>query len=192
MDTVQLKTAIIISCICAIAIVLRLIKPSWAIDDKTVFFLALGVIPWLPLFFKKIDLPGGFSAEAKDRKQGKSEPLPPVETSNQESTLALPGFDQKNDVNESLHLTKHAKKVLATLWRYQRQSFGNDNSKRWTFLIYPGSVEYFQFLTGVAELGWLGYVSINPENNQVALTNEGLSYSSKDEEIQHYPEYFKF
>jgi hypothetical protein len=71
-------------------------------------------------------------------------------------------------------LTNDEKKIMRTLWRYQRSSFHDDFSKRWTFKIFANTPEYPAFLMAVSELLRKGLISVNPENEQCALTNEGI------------------
>lgn len=178
MERPQLIAAIILSSICLAAIVIRLIWPVLAIDDRTIFLLALGVLPWLILFFKKIKLPGGFEYESRGRKQGVTDnPPPPV-----------------NDIAPVVgnQMSSEAKKILATLWRYQKQNFKDDYSKRWTFLIYPDSVGFAQYLKGVAELVDRGLITVRSDNNQVLLTNNGIHYVEQNVELQNSSDIYNF
>jgi len=83
-------------------------------------------------------------------------------------------------------------KVLATLWRYQRQAFASDTTKRWTFRIDPAARDYPRFLSGLAEATDRGWVAVSPENHQAMLTNEGLAYIESNPEIQNYPDVYRF
>ena len=71
-------------------------------------------------------------------------------------------------------LTNDEKKIMRTLWRYQRSNFHEEFSKRWTFKIFANAPEYPAYLTAVSELLRKGLISVNPENEQCALTNEGI------------------
>ena len=71
-------------------------------------------------------------------------------------------------------LTNDEKKILRTLWRYQKLSFPGDYSKRWTFKVFANTPGYPAFLTAVSGLLIKGSISMNPENEQCALTNEGI------------------
>lgn len=59
---------IFISLISTIFIFVHLIYPNLKIDGITIFFVALGIIPWLSPLFKTIKLPGGFKIEFQDLK----------------------------------------------------------------------------------------------------------------------------
>ena len=53
--------------------------------------------------------------------------------------------------------------MLATLWQHQRFHFKDDYSKRWTFVVSPGSIEFPNYLRGLAELVGSGLASVVPE-----------------------------
>ncbi len=131
------------------------------VDNVTILLIVLiFLIPYIPLI-KKVKF-GEFEAELE---QGTSTPLPPI-TQNIESR-------DKFTIME--------KKILSTLYKYQIQSFGNDKSKRFTFIITPFfKIEYPDYLAGVSSLLKRGFISVSPENNHCSLTNEGLDYIEKN------------
>ena len=179
MDKYQKIGAIILSSISLLAIGARIIRPSLKIDEITVFFVSIGVLPWLIMFFKKIKI-SGFEAESQTGEQGTTNNPPPP--------LIVPEPIPQGPEP----LTNDAIKVLATLWRYQRQSFDDDISRRWTFLIYPGSQEYIAYLKGVAQLLEHQLISVRQDNNQVLLTNEGIEYVRRKQEIQNFENIYRF
>jgi hypothetical protein len=63
---------------------------------------------------------------------------------------------------------------MRTLWRYQRLTFHDDYSKRWTFKVFANTPEYPAYLMAVGGLLAKGKIYVNPENEQYALTNEGI------------------
>lgn len=149
------------------------------LDQGSLALLALAALPWFTLFFKKFKIPGVGEAETQDRVQGTTpKPLPPSPEL-QLTAAASP-------------LSSDAKKVLATLWRYQSQIFGSDKSKRWTFAVSPAAVEYPQFLAGLNEAVNRGWVAVSPENHQCMLTNEGLEYVENDMAIQTQEDFYRF
>lgn len=84
-------------------------------------------------------------------------------------------------------------KILATLWRYQRQHFKEDTSKRWTFAVFPNATDYPSYLTGVAELLKSGLVAVVPGNYQVLLTNEGINYvQNHKNDVENYSTVYTF
>ncbi|HSW54774.1 MAG TPA: hypothetical protein VLH59_06765 [Ignavibacteriaceae bacterium] len=175
----QRAVAIILTSICLLAIVARHLWPCILIDERTIFLLALGSLPWLSLFFKKFKIPGLLEGETHDRTQSTTEkPIPPA---------------VNVQISQQTHLfSAHAMKILATLWRYQRQHFKDDFSKRWTFAVFPNAVVYPSYLTGIAELLNAGLVAVLTDNYQVLLTNEGISYIQQHDEVQNYKEVYTF
>lgn len=97
---------------------------------------------------------------------------PPVEPSSKSINASKSGDVDYDTEFESL--TNDEKKVLKTLWRYQKLNFPNNYNNRWTFKIFANNPEYPAYLTAVSTLLTKGYISINPENEQSLLTNEGI------------------
>jgi hypothetical protein len=89
-------------------------------------------------------------------------------------------------------LSPSAKKVLATLWRYQHQQFGNDNSKRWTFGVNPLFNGYPQYLAGVSEGVNRGWVAVSPEAYQCMLIHEGLAYLDDNDKLTNNKDFYVF
>ncbi len=174
--------AFIFSGSCVAIVILRVLFPKLLFDQYSLILLGVASLPWLTLFFSKINFPGGGGVETGA--QGTAEPKakPPTSIKIGAIEFELP----------SISLSPEAKKVLATLWRYQQQSFQNDFSKRWTFLIYPGSPEFIQYMNGVAELLKFRFVEVRSDNSQCMLTNEGIYYAQHHKEIQEYKEFFNF
>jgi len=170
MNTPQLVIAIIITTLCALGIISQQIWHCIEIDEKTIFFFALGTFPWLTLYFKKFKFPG-FEGESYDRAQSNTDKLIPP----QKDTL---------QINTSIEISADGKKILATLWRYQKMYFKDDYSKRWTFSIFTSSPEFPHYISGLAELLKKGYVSGSSESNQILLTNEGIKYLETHKDIQ--------
>ena len=180
MNDTQLKAAFAISGTCFIVIIARHVWPTRVLLDQAVIgLLALAALPWLTLFFKKFKIPGVGEAETQERAQGATQkPLAPT---SEVQAAAVPA-----------QLSPHTKKVLATLWRYQRQSFGADTTKRWTFMISPIAREYSIFLAGLSEAVNQGWVAVSPETHHCMLTNEGLAYIEGNEELQKYGDIYRF
>jgi hypothetical protein len=183
MTVPQLVSAIAITTICILGIIAQQIWTCVVIDEKTIFFIALGTLPWLTLFFKKFKLPG-FEGESYDRTQSKIDNPPPPTTTTTTTTTTEP--------EELEELTDDGKKILATLWKYQKIYFKDDYSKRWTFSIFPNSSVYPNFVSGLAELLKLGLVSVSSDTNQVLLTNEGIGYIENNLEIGDIGDIYKF
>jgi hypothetical protein len=179
MSNIKLIAASVISITSVILVTLHIIAPTVVtLDQATLILLALGALPWLTLFFKTLEIPGFAKVEAQERTQGfTANPLPPARA------LRV--------VPEGL-LSDSAKKVLATLWRYQRQLFGTDMTKRWTFEVSPFAPDYREYLSGLSELVNRGLASVSPETHQAMLTNEGITYARGNEEIQTHTDVFLF
>lgn len=73
-------------------------------------------------------------------------------------------------------LSDGAKRILATLGKYQKEHCGNDANKRWTFVILPGAPAYTEYVKALGELLDAGLVVVSPENNHVMLSASGLKY----------------
>jgi len=101
--------------------------------------------------------------------EGSTKPLAPSPAG-----LTSPRNKTDNVANVFNSLTEEQKKILRTLWRYQNSSFPNDFSRRWTFKIPATATEYPDYLTAVGDLVKRGYILVNPQNEQSALTNEGI------------------
>lgn len=180
MTPTQTKAAFAISGISLAMILAHFIWPTIIILDTAVLGLvALAALPWFTLFFKKFKIPGVGEAETQDRTQSTTEkPLPPPTPIKALAAPAQPSADTM--------------KLLATLWRYQRQSFKDDNTKRWTFRLTPAAKDYPRFLAGLSEALDQGWATVSPENDQCMLTNEGLAYVAGNQALQTYADVWTF
>lgn len=157
-----------ISIFALLLILLRFRCPAYPVDSTTLGLAALAILPWLTLFFKKFKV-AGIEGEAHDRAQGFAGPTAP-----KAGIATGEGVTATDSVLRFRGLPANAQKILRTLWRYQKQSFKDDFSRRWTFAILPNVRIYSEYLEGVSVLFKMGLVVMNPENHQVALTNEGI------------------
>ncbi len=161
-----MKTATVVSLgITAPAVVAafaRMVWPALTIDSITVALIVIAVVPWLAPIFKSLEMPGGFKVEWQSQGTTVNPPRPQADVSS-------PGV-----------LSADARKVLATLWQHQRFHFKDDYSKRWTFVVSPGSIEFPNYLRGLAELVGSGLASVVPETWHCALTNPGIEFCRKD------------
>jgi len=83
-----------------------------------------------------------------------------------------------------VELPPEAKKILATLWQRQKYHFKDDFTGRWSFRVLPGAEGYGNFMLGFADLLKLGLVGWTPKNGQVLLTDKGIEYLKRHNEIQ--------
>jgi len=179
MTPLQFWAGVIISVFFLAVIILRRLFPSLKIVDTDLVLMVLAVLPWLTLFFKKIRIPGVLEGETHDRSQGSTEKPPPPRQ-----------FERVPAVAEDV--SSDARKILATLWRYQKQHFKEDYSKRWTFAVFPSAPAYSSYLSGLAELLKRGMVVVSPQNQQCMLTNEGIAFIQRHPEIQNDEDIYTF
>ena len=71
--------------------------------------------------------------------------------------------------------SKAARKVLRTLWKFQREHFKGELTPRWLFGIHPLSTDYPQFNSGAHELRWEKLI-INDPRGMVGLSDLGVKY----------------
>jgi len=84
---------------------------------------------------------------------------------------------KQNENSDTVYdkLSNNEKKILRTLWKYQKLIFPDNFSNRWTFKIFANHPEYPEFLMSVSKLLKRGFINVNPENDQCAFSNEGIS-----------------
>jgi hypothetical protein len=76
-------------------------------------------------------------------------------------------------------LSADSKKLLATLWKYQKIYFPDLHSGVWTFGIFgPPQGDVLVYQRGLAALASHGFVIVTL-NGQVGLTHEGIEYCLK-------------
>lgn len=85
---------------------------------------------------------------------------------------------QVREVLDENSFRPEEKKVLATLWKYQKRQFPSSRTQRWTFGVGPGAPDYAAFSLGVIELTKQGLVELLA-NGQVMLSNTGLNFCEK-------------
>jgi hypothetical protein len=124
------SVAAVVSFCSGILLIIHLVFPKITMDRGALILIGIGFLPWLTLFVKKFKLPGGVEGEMHQRSQGSTEkPAPPADVST------------NNELSSAI-LSPEEKKIMATLWRYQKQHFGEDKSKRWTFIVSPTAPLY--------------------------------------------------
>lgn len=86
MNNSQLIIAIILTTISVLGVLSQQLWHNIVIDNRTIFLIALGTLPWLTFFFKKFKIPG-FEGESHDRDQSKTDrALPPNKDAVQNNT----------------------------------------------------------------------------------------------------------
>lgn len=87
-------------------------------------------------------------------------------------------------ISESFEsLPEEANKVVSTLWKHQKEYFGDNPRKgRWSFVVALGGPNFPDYLMGVGEGIKRGLVTIDPKSGQCLLTDAGVYYCEKNEE----------
>jgi len=73
-----------------------------------------------------------------------------------------------------------SKKILSTLWHYQKQHF-KDYSQRWTFTLSIHYPDYEKFVYSIKNLVRLGLVAQSKDTQQFFLTDYGIFYCKQNE-----------
>ena len=73
-----------------------------------------------------------------------------------------------------------ARKVLRTLWYFQRQQFGEAQDKRWGFGIHPSAPDYVEFRAGATELLTSGLIA-EDRRGLVFLSDSGMEFCKQHE-----------
>jgi len=154
--------------------------PKMKFDWIGVALLGFVVLPWFIDLVRSVKLPGGTEVDLGKQQSTTDEPAPPVP----HVTLKAAAVG---------NYSGNAKKILKTLWRYQREYFGSDPRKRWTFTVSPSAQDYAAFLHGLTELIDAALVSVNPQNNHCMLTNEGIRFCEQNETtLESFPDIYAF
>ena len=168
----------------------RITNPPWIAA-----MLAISAVVFVPLF-----LVGVFLMQTRFRSQLQedkyyAEWLKRQEEPQSQAITAQPLTPQAAPRRlplQAADLSPAAAKILRTLWKYQKQTFQDDYSKRWLFGINPLAPEYASFLSGVSELILLGLVAVSPENHLCMLTNEGIAYVEQKPELRAGDDFYHF
>jgi len=129
---------------------------------------ALALFPWLlkliARYFSEFSVgPKGVSGKVRQGTTDKSNIDP-------SSQALAPTNGDKFQI-----LLLQAKRVLHTLWKFQVETFKDDDSKRWGFSVGPGAPDYLEFNLGVSELVKEGLAAVD-HRGFVFLTNTGLDF----------------
>jgi hypothetical protein len=71
--------------------------------------------------------------------------------------------------------------LLATLWKYQIGSFGNDKSRRWFLALKPDNPDFREFAIGFSRLHDLGLVAVGTAQFEISLTDKGYQYCQQND-----------
>jgi hypothetical protein len=139
-------------------------------DWAGVALLGFVFLPWFIDLLRSVKLPGGTELGFGKQQSITDKPTPP------RATLKFVAAEKKY-----LDYSDDAKKILKTLWRYQKEYFKDQDQKRWTFTVSPAAPDHPAFLRGLSELVNTALVSISPQNNHCMLTNEGIRFGRQNE-----------
>lgn len=91
------------------------------------------------------------------------------------ATAAEPANAQAGAAKTLGDYSRPARKVLRTLWKFQREQFKDDFSQRWAFGVHPMAMDYPSFQTGVSELRFDGLI-LKDGRGMVFLTDKGIAF----------------
>jgi hypothetical protein len=175
-----------LSLTCVVIGIIHFKMSGWKADWILFAFVVLCFAPWLGYVFKSIGKDG---VEFRDIEQGKTSvpemprslaapaPAPalaPVAHVEPPPVAAIP---PQPEPNPNTFLVQE-KKVLGTLWKYQKLIFPGSTQNRWTFTASQGSPDYMLFSIGFIHLLKRGLADIAP-NGQVMLTNDGFEFCQR-------------
>jgi hypothetical protein len=193
---------------CAIVALIHFYNSDGKADWVLLGLLALGALPWMGKVFKSITKEGVvFQGDVPApeepppaRLTGATPPPPPERptTSQGDEAPATIG-DVKRIAGDAIgdrfgrtvreiqnrfgtvaiHFSTDERKIVATLWKYQKLHFPSDKSRRWTFTVSQEAPDFPRFSRGLTELARKQLVAIAP-NGQVMLTNGGLAFCERN------------
>jgi len=134
---------------------------------------------------------GGASAEAARRRQATASAEEVQSMSPPAGGAALgAGLHAAAPLGNFADFSPEAKKVLATLARYQRNHDAT-NANRWGFAVGPGASDHREFLLGVGFLYSHGLIAIDLRG-LVYLNNDGVQFVQNNHAaIDAYPAYYQ-
>jgi hypothetical protein len=102
---------------------------------------------------------------------------PETENISKEDVIKLEKKTPTPEVEVSTYgeLSREAKKVLRTLWIYQRQHFGAEDTRRWGFCVRPPAPDYSQFRIGATQLLQMG-LTVESDKGMVFLNDKGMEF----------------
>lgn len=150
------------------------IQTTYAYSDQSTVVVFLMTVCSILVFYainglRLIKFTAGPISGESESGQGSTSPLEPSP-----QAINEPARAEVDHISSFDSLTNDEKKIIRTLWRYQKLNFQDDYTRRWTFKVFANTPEYPTFLIAVSELLRKGIISVNSENDQCALTNEGI------------------
>lgn len=162
---------------CAIVATIHFYNSSGRADWILIVVLAVGAAPWLSKYIKSISHKGIEFAEQGSvflAPQPQAPPPGPPPPGQANAPQPQPAGGQPPVLTFNL-LSYHEKKILATLWKYQRQLFGENREPRWTFIVLNESPSNMAFSLGCLGLFGKNLAGTAP-NGQIMLSNAGFDF----------------
>jgi hypothetical protein len=154
----------LLSVTCVVIGFIHFANSAWKADWILVAFVALCFAPWLGYVFESIGKEG---AKYRNTKSGESTSPPDTGT-----TVAAQAAPQQTTFDAMAY---DEKKIISTLWRYQKRHFPDQKEARWTFVVQIGSPDYMGFSYGFLELVKKGFASV-AANGQIMLSQSGYLF----------------
>jgi hypothetical protein len=152
------------------------------VDGTTIILAFVAMSPWLlPMLAANFDefaiTLQGVSWKTRSRKSTAEEvkAVTPV-SENQEKKGVAGGLS--SDVPAFANLKPQTRKVMKTLWHFQKEFFPTDDQKRWGFVVPPAAPDFQSYLIGLSEAVSYGLVAVD-FRGFCFLTEAGLSYCSQ-------------
>jgi hypothetical protein len=178
---------LMLTIVCSLVAIIHFINSDMVADFPLVALIVIASAPWLGHIFRNLGKDGvGYQdrdSGTNDNPPPDSPPAPsPTQSPNPAAIPTHPEVPPATPEPTPRQFRWEARKVLATLWKYQQIHFPNPQAGQWTFLIATGSPEYVVFARGLVALGKFDIAGV-ADNGQAVLTRNGIEYC-----LRHAPE----
>ena len=154
----------LLSVLCCVIGTIHFAHSAWKADWVLFAFVCLCFVPWLGHVFESVGKDG---AKYRNTKSGEAHAEPPANnTASTVKATTHPSFDA---------MAYDEKRIIATLWKYQKRHFPRQRDSRWTFTVQIGSPDYMGFSYGFLELVKKSFVAVAP-NGHVMLSETGYQF----------------
>lgn len=127
------------------------------------------LLPLLALYVKGVGKDGVIFNSVFEGKVTAPEPSASIAAEKSSPKPAMPNHGTLAEYSKS------ARKVLRTLWKFQRDQFKDNFGQRWAFGVHPVSMDYPQFQMGSSELLW-DHLVASDARGMVFLTDLGVEF----------------
>ena len=142
-------------------------RSDWRADWVLFAFVCLCFVPWLGHVFESVGKDG---AKYRNTKSGESHDELPANSATSPLTAIIADISPSFDA-----MAYDEKRIIATLWKYQKRHFPNQPESRWTFTVQIGSPDYMGFSYGFLELVKKSFVTV-ATNGHVMLSERGYQF----------------